>query len=143
MALSATSSSLESSFPTEHCIIGLPFVIILMVFCSFSYNGFRLAFGGTTQPIFGLGIFPLGPKTLPNVAATFGIIVACATKKSCLFASFLISLFLLNFAKSSTRINSSAGFAWLLKPGSNKGEASFFFTPAVMQVCKYVQLLLL
>src|SRR3989338_3546303 len=48
---------------------------------------------------------------MPKVAATFGIIVACATKKSCLFASFLISLFLLNFAKSSTRINSSHAFA--------------------------------
>ena len=28
-----------------------------------SYNGFKLAFGGTTHPALGLGIFPFGPKT--------------------------------------------------------------------------------
>ena len=117
-----------SSVPIGHWIKGAVLLIALTVFWSFSYKGFRFAFGGTTLPDLGFGIFPLGPNTLPNAVATFGIMFACAIKKSNPFATFLMSFLSLYFWKSSDIIvKSKISFACCSSSGPIKAHTFTFF----------------
>src|SRR3989339_2184943 len=95
------SSSFVSSFPILHLIVGSFFVTKRMVFFRLSQSCFMLEAGVRTLPIFGFGIFPFGPRYLPNTIATFGIMEDCAIKKSYLFASFFASALLLNLSNWS------------------------------------------
>src|SRR3989338_465295 len=116
-----------SSVPIAHWIKGALFTLALTVLCNFSYSGFRFALGGTTQPDFGFGILPLGPKTLPNAFATFGIMLAWAMKKSKLFAIFLASFLPLYFSKLSERIAESQILACSSSSGPIKAHTLAFF----------------
>ena len=126
--LSATELSSMPSIPTLHFMVGSFFVTRATVFLSLSYTCFMLAFGGKTPPIFGLGIFPLGPKNLPKIVATFGITEAWAMKKSCLFASFFTSALFLNLSNWSDVITSSQLSLTLLSMSlSTKAHTETFF----------------
>src|SRR3989344_5775306 len=126
-----------SSVPIAHWIKGALFVVALTVRCNFSYNGFRLAFGATTAPLFGFGILPLGPSTLPNAVATFGIMFAWAMKKSKLFASFFTSFLSLYLSKLSERMaESQTFFAWVSSSAATNAHTFTFFPLAWGSVMK-------
>jgi len=67
--LSQSCSSVMASVPKGSLMVRSFFVWILARVLSRVAKGSRGAVVGMTQPAFGLGIFPFGPRTFPKVAA--------------------------------------------------------------------------